>query len=56
MIYGSFLAPKYQRRRTERREYSQRIYQHLCHKQDVMVIIILFSLSGALITQADQSE
>lgn len=33
----------------------RRIYQYLYHKQDVMVILILFPLSATLIIQGDQS-
>ncbi len=57
MIYGSFPALKYQRweNKREGKKDWQRIYQYLYHKQDVMVILILFLLSTALIIQGDQS-
>lgn len=55
MIYGSFPALKYQRWENKRKKDWQRIYQYLYHKQDVMVILILFPLSSVLIIQGDQS-
>lgn len=55
MIYGSFPALKYQRWENKRKKDWQRIYQYLYHKQDVMVILILSSLSTALFIQGDQS-